>query len=84
MHPNGVIGGGQIGYNLQINQWVMGIEGDVEGLDASATRDSGYLTGFTTRFVPRKLIHDVDQVSYQPFATVRGRIGYAFDRVLVS
>ncbi len=83
MHPSGVIGGGQIGYNFQIDHYVLGLEGDVEGLDASSTRDSGYLTGFTTRFRPRKLIHDVDEVSYQPFATIRGRIGYAFDRVLI-
>ena len=30
-HLDGVIGGGQIGYNWQINQWVLGIEADFQG-----------------------------------------------------
>jgi outer membrane immunogenic protein len=28
---SGFIGGGQVGYNYQINQWVLGIEGDFAG-----------------------------------------------------
>jgi outer membrane immunogenic protein len=35
--PNGVIGGGNVGYNYQINQWVLGLEGDVNGLSLSNT-----------------------------------------------
>src|SRR5262249_31228409 len=27
----GLIGGGQVGFNYQINQWVLGIEGDLAG-----------------------------------------------------
>src|SRR5215469_11875750 len=27
----GFIGGGQIGYNYQINQWVLGVEADIAG-----------------------------------------------------
>jgi outer membrane immunogenic protein len=30
-HPDGVIGGGQIGYNYQINNWVIGLETDFQG-----------------------------------------------------
>src|SRR5882672_8027865 len=30
-HLNGFIGGGQLGYNWQINQWVLGLEGDFQG-----------------------------------------------------
>src|SRR5262245_35321904 len=29
--PNGVIGGGQIGYNWQLNRWVFGLEADFQG-----------------------------------------------------
>jgi hypothetical protein len=29
--PSGVIGGGHLGYQLQINQWVLGVEGSVDG-----------------------------------------------------
>ena len=28
---SGFIGGGQIGFNYQINQWVLGVEGDFAG-----------------------------------------------------
>ena len=28
---NGVIGGGQIGYNWQQSNWVFGLEGDIQG-----------------------------------------------------
>ena len=27
----GFIGGGQVGFNYQINQWVFGVEGDLAG-----------------------------------------------------
>jgi outer membrane immunogenic protein len=31
VHPNGVIGGGQIGYNWQTGNWVAGLEADFQG-----------------------------------------------------
>jgi outer membrane immunogenic protein len=34
-NPQGVIGGAHIGYNLQINQWVAGLEGSVDGTSIS-------------------------------------------------
>jgi outer membrane immunogenic protein len=84
MHPNGFVGGGQIGYNFQINRWVFGLEGDIQGMTSDLTRDSGYLTGFTARFNPRKVLHDVDHVNHDWFASIRGRLGYAvMDRLLV-
>src|SRR5262245_22588093 len=30
-NPSGVIGGAHLGYNLQMNQWVLGFEGSVDG-----------------------------------------------------
>lgn len=84
LHPSGFIGGGQLGYNWQINRFVVGLEGDIDGLTGNATRDSGDLVGFTARFKPRKLIDDVDHVHHDWFATVRGRLGYAItERALV-
>jgi outer membrane immunogenic protein len=32
-----VIGGANIGYNYQINQWVIGVEGSVDGTSLSNT-----------------------------------------------
>ena len=67
--PNGVIGGGQIGYNWQMGSpWVFGLEADIQG---SGQRDSGVLAvGPAIASVPYQ-----DKLEW--FGTVRGRIGYA-------
>src|SRR5579864_9371565 len=65
---NGIIGGGQIGYNWQINQVVLGVETDFQG---SGQRGDGGVPGVAT-FTNR----------LDWFGTVRGRLGYAFDRWL--
>src|ERR1700686_3050330 len=39
--PNGVVGGAHIGYNLQLNQFVVGLEGDVEGTGISRSFSPG-------------------------------------------
>jgi outer membrane immunogenic protein len=69
--PQGVIGGAHLGYNLQIAQWVVGIEGSVDGtsLDKIVT-----LGGFPTLIVQSR--EDVQ-------GSIRGRLGIAFDRVLL-
>ena len=43
VHPNGFIGGGQIGFNWQVNSIVWGIEADASWMDGTATRA---VTGF--------------------------------------
>ena len=79
---NGFTGGAQIGYNYQFTPGsgvVVGIEADAQYLDFGAKRrDSGILaaSGFAIND-PRGLS------SLDYFGTVRGRIGYAFDRTLV-
>jgi outer membrane immunogenic protein len=69
---NGVIGGGQIGYNWQMNNLVLGVETDFQG---SGQRQSwsGAGVGFTAT--------GTDRLRY--FGTVRGRVGYAWDRTLL-
>jgi outer membrane immunogenic protein len=65
---NGVVGGGQIGYNWQPagSPWVFGVELDGQGTgqDASVTSAIGAVTATLTESLPW-------------FMTVRGRIGYA-------
>jgi outer membrane immunogenic protein len=65
--PDGFIGGGQIGYNYQIGQWVVGLEADFQGADLKATAVAGAFTAS-------------NEMNW--FGTVRGRVGYAFDRFL--
>jgi len=66
--PNGVVGGGHIGYNLQLSQFVVGVEGDIEGTSISRT------------FSPGGVIYNTS-VSVQ--GSIRARLGLALDRVLV-
>ncbi len=63
---NGVIGGGQIGYNWQAGNWVFGLEVDGQGTDqkASLSVSGGGIT-----------VTETDSIPW--FVTARGRIGYA-------
>ncbi|HLH11705.1 MAG TPA: outer membrane protein [Methylovirgula sp.] len=66
---NGVIGGGHVGFNYQVSQFVFGIEGDINGAD----NRGGYTlpNGNGTR-------------SRQDFdAAILGRAGITFDRLLI-
>ncbi len=72
---DGVIGGGQIGYNWQTGNWVLGIEADIQG---SSEQASSSLTG--TGSVPGILpITTTGTLSINEkldwFGTVRGRLG---------
>ena len=68
----GFTGGGQIGYNYQIGQFVIGVEADASYTDFSQTRTVG-IAGATDSIR--------DDLKY--LGTVRGRVGYAFDRIMV-
>ncbi len=65
---NGAVAGGQIGYNYQIGQWVLGIEGTYAWSDVK--QDATFVGGTVA------LKNDY-------IATVAGRVGYAFDRILL-
>jgi outer membrane immunogenic protein len=41
---NGIFGGGQIGYNWQMQNWVWGLEADIQGTDEKGTRAFSYTT----------------------------------------
>jgi outer membrane immunogenic protein len=69
---NGVIGGGQIGYNWQMNNLVFGVETDFQGSGQRASA-SGVI-GVTPVTVTERIRY---------FGTVRGRLGYAWDRTLL-
>jgi len=62
--------GGTLGYNYQIYQLVLGLEGDVDWADNRGSTTSGICPGGTCSFRNDWL------------ATVRGRVGYAVDRFM--
>ena len=63
--PRGVIGGGQLGYNVQAGHAVFGLEAD---LQASGQRAQ------TTIATPGVVIREKDEIPW--FGTVRGRLGF--------
>jgi outer membrane immunogenic protein len=73
--PKGGFGGGQIGANWQwpTTQIVLGIEADIQG---GRIGDSSTWTPF-----PGTSTTSTSEID--SFGTVRGRLGYAFDRLLV-
>ncbi|MFF8798680.1 MULTISPECIES: outer membrane protein [unclassified Methylobacterium] len=81
----GFVGGGQIGYNYQFTPGsgvVIGIEADAQYVDFGRDRNrfalaGGPLLAGTQVFNPNGLS------GLDFFGTVRGRLGYAFDRTLV-
>jgi outer membrane immunogenic protein len=74
----GFTGGGQIGYNWQVSQFVFGLEGDADFLQRHnadgvfPTVDDGPLGTFTVAGGRRNAV----------VGSIRGRIGYAVDRAL--
>ena len=66
--PEGFVGGGQIGYNYQLGQVVLGVEADFQGSDLRASVRDGFGNSAS------------NDLNY--FGTVRGRVGFAFDRFL--
>jgi len=74
---SGFIGGGQIGYNVQFNWWVAGIEADIQGISGSGS--TGSITtppgGIVVVGVPvtSTLTGTMDT---KWLGTVRGRLGF--------
>ncbi len=66
LSPSGVIGGGFVGYNYQINQFVLGLQGDFQGAGISGNaRTPLFFSG---------------RQDY--LAAFNGRLGLAYDRAL--
>lgn len=79
----GFTGGGVAGYNVQLgaSRFVAGLEADIQYADLTTKRAP--LT--TASFVPPASIALIDPRGSRGvdwFGTVRGRVGYAFDRLL--
>ena len=86
---SGFAGGGEIGYNHQIGQLVLGIEADIQGIARSNRNNNngfstiGDVTGGAASVANYHVFGPTTNERANWFGTVRGRIGYAFDRVLV-
>jgi outer membrane immunogenic protein len=72
-NPSGVIGGANVGYNYQINQWVLGLEGSVDGTSLSNTAVAAFPDGTTLS------AHSNANIQ----GSIRGKLGVAWDRALI-
>jgi outer membrane immunogenic protein len=72
LNPNGVLGGGQVGYNYQFSPWlVLGLEADIQASDVHG--QSNYVgPGFGLPF-NYTAVNSAKNVDW--FGTVRGRVG---------
>jgi outer membrane immunogenic protein len=87
-HLSGIIGGGQIGYNWQFSpNWVVGVEADIQASGQKGSRLFANAFSFPAQPVPVVPVTGTALTDYEAkiswFGTVRGRIGYAWDRVMV-
>jgi outer membrane immunogenic protein len=72
-NAQGVVGGGHVGFNWQVNQFVFGMEGDVDGNGIRRTVSNPFFFPFPT---------NVTTYRAGVGGSIRGRIGVAFDRAL--
>jgi outer membrane immunogenic protein len=75
--PDGIIGGGQIGYNWQAANWVFGIEGDFQGSTQKDNKTCVALCG------PLPGSFAAFNAKLPWLATARGRLGYSIGSTLV-
>jgi outer membrane immunogenic protein len=80
---DGVIGGGQVGYNWQMQNWLFGLEADIQGSDEKGSRSYLCATaactppigGFLALVIPGPAVPVTLNQKIDWFGTVRGRIG---------
>ena len=89
---NGIVGGGQIGYNWQLQRAVFGFEADIQGTDEKGSRSFTCTTAVCTPpvggplalVIPGPAVPVTLNQKIDWFGTVRGRVGYLVDpRVLL-
>jgi len=69
-NTGGGLVGGTVGYNYQIGQAVLGVEGDIDWADINGSTSNAFCAGGSC------------QTSDTWLATIRGRLGYAADRFM--
>jgi outer membrane immunogenic protein len=80
-NPSGVIGGAHLGYLKQINQWVIGVEGSVDGTSVNSSH-VGSLFGAASLLGNVPILGSWNTSSAVQ-GSIRAQLGVAFDRVLL-
>ncbi|MEI9924742.1 MAG: outer membrane beta-barrel protein [Bradyrhizobium sp.] len=79
---NGVSGGAQIGYNLQMQSWLVGLEGDIQATGQRSNHSYTCPAGFCSQalilglfLVPNPAVAVTETQRIDFYGTVRGRVG---------
>jgi outer membrane immunogenic protein len=80
LNRNGPVYGAQAGYNVQFNNWVLGIEGDFSGVHAKGTSSVDVFPNVVP-IVPRGTATITSEVEW--IASIRGRLGLTWGSTLV-
>jgi outer membrane immunogenic protein len=75
---SGGLGGGQVGCNYQVANWVFGIQGDYDGASATGNGNGAVFLGLG----PLGIAQLTDSTKVKSLASVTGRVGYAWGRFL--
>lgn len=72
------------GYNMQMSNFVLGVEGDFNYLGFEGTVKNN-VSDTMSEVMASNNVNAVDQIDYQGnwYGTVRARLGYAFDNLLI-
>jgi len=73
-HNGGFIGGGQIGYNYQVTNWLFGIEADIQGILGSSNFTASTSVIANNGLPVTTQLNASKQLDY--LGTVRGRLGF--------
>jgi len=80
---NGILGGGQAGFNYQMGSLVVGIEADIQGAGLKTSTSGGPFPGNPALgFIPFFTNYASSQ-KVDWFGTLRGRLGFGLDRALL-
>ena len=71
----GLIGGAHVGYNYQINQWVFGLDGSVDGTGFPSNPEAIFPVAFGGASVTARTNANIQ-------GSIRGRLGFALERAL--
>jgi outer membrane immunogenic protein len=74
--PSGVIGGGHVGAQVQINQWILGVEGSVDGTSLTKTVNAAFPNFLGGSVITTHTTADVQ-------GSIRGKLGIAWDRFMI-
>ncbi|ARN83889.1 TonB-dependent siderophore receptor [Methylocystis bryophila] len=84
----GVVGGGQLGYNFQIDRAIIGAEADIQGATIASGHNGAYLSVLASPFIGGSVLAPlaggapVGNVGVPWFGTLRGRAGWLLNPTL--